>query len=137
MSKRTGKPTFFRIFVLGSGTTLAILYILAFGPKLVFGILGSSPDVLPGGTWEGYSMTALFVFFIIGYGIGWWNRLWGGLTILVAAAAVALPFFIIQRNLETPAIFGSPVFAVGLLYLLLFREESRSIGKNAKDDSVQ
>ena len=79
-------------------------------------------------------MTALFVLFIIGYGIGWWNRLWGGLTILVAAAAVALPFFIIQRSFETPAIFGSPVFAVGLLYLLLYREERRFICKTSMDD---
>ena len=125
MAKHPSNPRFFRIFVLGSGTVLAALYTLLFGPKLVSLIVGTAPGNPEGQQWEGYAMTVLFLVFMVGYSLGWRNRLWGGVVMVLASAVNTIPFVIIQGNFETPAIFASPVFAVGALYLLLHREEAR------------
>jgi hypothetical protein len=100
---------------------LAALYVLVFGPKLVGMIVGTAPS-LPAG------MTALFMVFMTGYALGWWNRLWGGVVIVLASVLMILPYvvFQFQGSLEAAAIFGSPVFGVGALYLLLHREEVRT-----------
>jgi len=137
MAKHPTNPKVFRICVLGSGTVLAALYILVYGPKLVSLIAGTAPSLPEGRQWEEHAMTALFLIFMVGFALGWRNRLWGGVVMVLASAVNTIPFVIIQGNFETPAIFASPVFAVGALYLLLHREEARfnrsaaeSLGEN-------
>lgn len=113
-----------RKVALGGGTALAIFFLLAFVPKLISVFEGSSPPPRPGTEWEGDVMLATFAAYMIGYAIGWWRRLWGGVVILLAALIVSVPFIVIQGHFNS-LIFGVPILVVGVLYLVLHREESR------------
>jgi hypothetical protein len=70
-------------------------------------------------------VTAFFLVFWVGYALGWRNRLWGGVVMVLASAVGTIPFVIIQGNFEALGFLAPPVFAVGALYLLLHREEAR------------
>jgi len=124
MTKKHNKSRAFRKLVLAIGTLLAILFLLVFGPKIVFNSIGTAPELPTGRHWEGQVMTAMFLIFMIGYAIGWWRILWGGITIILAAFLVSAPFIILQRNYGS-LIFGLPQFAIGILYVLLYLLEKR------------
>jgi hypothetical protein len=121
-----------RRVVLVVGTLLAVFFLLAAGPKLCGEIIGAPPspnrDLSPDRAWEGQAMTATFLIFMVGYVIGWWRRLWGGLIMILAALVVVIPFIALARNYGS-LIFGIPIFFVGLLYLMLFWDEKRIAAK--------
>ncbi|MBN2357195.1 hypothetical protein JXO59_13855 [candidate division KSB1 bacterium] len=121
MSEKNSKIRSFRIIVLSISSLLALIFILAFVPKLLADISGEAPTPQPGMAWEGQVMMAFFVIFMIGYGIGWWRSLWGGILLVVAALEVAIPFYL-QGN-PGGLIFGVPVAILGLFYIMLHRME--------------
>lgn len=128
MTQKHSKSRVFRIVVLTIGTFFAILFLLAAVPKLLCDLPGTKPEPSPGQQWEGQVMTAMFLVFILGYAIGWWRRLWGGIIILLAAFLVTVPFIIIQANYGS-LIPGIPLFGLGILYVLLYLVEKReSVG---------
>lgn len=111
----------------GAGTLLAVFFLLAFLPKIISDLNGTSPPMgaVAGREWEGYVMTAMFLSYMIGYAISWWRSLWGGIVIVLAALVVSVPFIVIQGHFNS-LIFGFPVFIVGVLYLVLHVMESRT-----------
>ncbi|MBA7542003.1 hypothetical protein ES705_34319 [subsurface metagenome] len=124
MAEEKSKLRTFRIIVLSLGTLLAIFFLLAFVPKLISMIMGTSPELPSGRQWEGNVMTAMFFIFMIGYAIGWWHLIWGGVIIILSAFLVSLPFIIIQGNYGA-LIFGIPQLVIGILYILLDKMEKR------------
>jgi hypothetical protein len=124
MSEKKTSLRTFRIVVFTLGTLIALLFLLAFVPKLISELLGDSPQIQSGREWEGHVMTAMFLTFIVGYSIGWWRILWGGIIILLAAFIVTIPFIILQNNYGS-LIFGIPQLVIGLLFLLLYWFEKR------------
>lgn len=124
MTEKRNKSRTFRKIVLAMGTLLAIFFLLAFVPKIISSLIGTAHEPQAGRQWEGQVMTAMFVTFMIGYAIGWWRILWGGIIIILAAFLVSAPFIIIQRNYAS-LIFGLPEFALGTLYVLLYRIEKQ------------
>ena len=124
MTEKHTQMRAFRILVLSIGTFLAIIFLLGFGPKLLCSSLRVTQESSPGHHWEGQVMTAMFLIFMIGYAIGWWRRLWGGIIILLAALLLMGPFIILQGNLGS-LIFGLPLLIVGILYVLVYWSEKR------------
>jgi hypothetical protein len=124
---KSGSKTF-RIAVLSFSTLMAVFSILAFGPKLLSLIPSAAPDLPPDREWEVQVMTTMFIVFILGYGIGWWQLLWGGILIILSALIVSLPFIIIESNYGS-LIFGLPYFIIGGLYIILYR-----LGKQEKEN---
>ena len=68
-------------------------------------------------------MTQMFVTFLLGYGIGWWRSLFGGVLIVLSAFVVSVPFAL-DGNYAA-FMFGIPLFVCGLLYLSLYGVERR------------
>jgi hypothetical protein len=66
----------------------------------------------------------MFLLYMIGYAIGWWRSLWGGMIITLAALVVSVPFIVLQGHFNS-LIFGLPILVVGVLYLVLHVLESR------------
>jgi hypothetical protein len=108
---------------------LALFFLLAFIPAIVTVIDGTAPEPPQGREWEGKVMTVMFLTFMVGYAIGWWRILWGGIIIILAAFVVSIPFIILQDNYGS-LIFGIPQFVIGILYLLLYRIEKRENIRN-------
>jgi len=67
-------------------------------------------------------MTAMFLVYMIGYAIGWWWTLWGGIVILLAGVLVCVPFILIEGNYGS-LVLGIPQFVVGILYIWVWRIE--------------
>ena len=124
MAEKKTRSKTFRTVVLGFGTLIALLFLLAAVPKLISNLLGDAPKPVSGREWEGHVMTVTFFTFITGYAIGWWRILWGGIIIILAALIATLPFIILQSNYGS-LIFGIPQCVIGLLYLLLYWFEMR------------
>ena len=120
MAEETSKRNTYGIVVLALGTLLAIFILLAVGPKLIGPLFDSSATGLWGGTWEEMVMIATSVFYLIGYGVGWWRLQLGGAIMILSALIVMIPFLAIQGNLGS-LIFGLPELVVGLLYVALDR----------------
>lgn len=112
----------FRIVVLSLGSLLAGILLFAFVPKL----FSRSTSTSPAAEWEGRVMIAMFVTFLLGYAVGWWRLLWGGLLILLAALLVSV-LLSVNGNFGG-LIFGIPLFFLGALYLLLYWSERRASG---------
>ena len=106
-----------RTIARGTGTVLAIFLLIAFLPKLISDLVTPAPPPSGGRGWEGEVMLAMFLTYMIGYAIGWWRSLVGGIIICLAAAIVSAPFVIIQGHFNS-LIFGIPVFIVGILYII-------------------
>lgn len=123
MGIRKARPRVFRAIVFGCATLLALLFLLAFVPKIISVLRGTAPELPAGRQWEGHVMIAMFVIFMLGYIIGWWRSLWGGLLIIVAALLVSIPFSL-QDNYGS-LIFGIPQFVIGILYIMLSWAEKR------------
>jgi len=121
MGGRKAAPRLFRAIVLGCGTLLALFFSVVFVPKIISVLRGTAPELPSGRQWEGHVMIAMFVIFMLGYIIGWWRSLWGGLLIIVAALLVSIPFSL-QDNYGS-LIFGIPQFVIGILYIMLSRTE--------------
>ncbi len=119
MSNHKAPPKGLRVTALVCGTVLALFFLLVFAPKVVSVLGGSAPELPPGTQWEGHIMIAMFGVFMLGYLIGWWRSLWGGLMMIAAALLVSLPFAL-QGNYGS-LIFGIPQFVVGMLYVSLSR----------------
>lgn len=122
MSKNKSTLKMIRIVVFTICSLLALFFLLAFVPKIVSEITGTAPEHQGGQSWEGNVMMATFLVFLAGYVIGWWQRFWGGLLMLLAALVVAVPFIALQRNYGS-LIFAIPECSAGLLYLVLFWRE--------------
>jgi hypothetical protein len=111
-----------RLIVLISGTLLALLFLLAFVPKMLINSSDKVHTPDPSREWEGQVMLAMFITYLIGYALGWLWRLWGGIIIIIAALVVSIPFILLDENYGS-LIFGIPQFVVGVLYILLYRFE--------------
>ena len=129
MAKKIKNLKTYRTVVLAFGTLLALFFLLAFIPAIVTVIDGTAPEPPQGREWEGKVMTVMFLTFMVGYAIGWWRILWGGIIIILAAFVVSIPFIILQDNYGS-LIFGIPQFVIGILYLLLYRIEKRENIRN-------
>ena len=124
MSETNPRLRRIRTLTLILGTILAVFFILAFVPKLIMS-MGETQATSPlGGNWEGQVMTAVFLIYMVGYGIGWWKRLWGGILMLLAAVVQMGPFIIIASNFGS-LIFGIPILVVGILYIRLDKFEKQ------------
>lgn len=115
-----------RTIARGTGTLLAALFLLAFLPKIISLLSGTSSPMgaVAGREWEGQIMAAVFLMYLAGYAIGWWRSLWGGIVIILSALLVSVPFIVIQGHFNS-LIFGLPIFIVGVLYVVLHVMESR------------
>jgi hypothetical protein len=115
-----------RTIARGTGTLLAVFFLLAFLPKTLSLLSGTSSPMgaVAGREWEGQIMTAMFLTYVAGYVIGWWRSLGGGIVIILAALVVSVPFIVIQGHFNS-LIFGLPIFIVGVLYVVLHVMESR------------
>jgi hypothetical protein len=123
MGNRKAQTRIFRAIVLGCGTLLALLFLLAFVPKTISFLRGTASELPSGRQWEGQVMITMFVIFMLGYIIGWWRSLLGGLLMIVAALLVSIPFSL-QDNCGS-LIFGIPQLVIGILYIVLSRTEKR------------
>ena len=106
-----------RTIARGTGAVLAIFLLMAFLPKLISDLATPAPPPSGGRGWEGEVMLAMFLTYMIGYAIGWWRSLVGGIIICLAAAIVSAPFVIIQGHFNA-LIFGIPMFIVGIFYII-------------------
>jgi|GEM_PF-2608085 len=114
-----------RAIARGTGTLLAVVFLLAFLPKIFSLLRGTSSSMGPvaGREWEGQLITAMFLMYMTGYGIAWWRSLWGGIVIILSALIVSVPFIAIQGHFN-PLRFGLPILIVGVLYVVLHVMES-------------
>jgi hypothetical protein len=126
MDTRYDSAGAFRTLTRGTGTMLAIFFLLAFLPKIFSLLSGTSSPMgaVAGREWEGQIITAMFLLYLAGYAIGWWRSLWGGIVIILAALLVSVPFLVVQGHFNS-LIFGLPIFTVGVLYVILHVMESR------------
>jgi len=122
MTEKNTNVKIFRKVVLSIGTFFALFFLLAFVPKIITDLSGEGHKPIPGREWEGQVMLAMFITYLVGYTIGWWWRLWGGIIIILASLIVSIPFAIIDENYGS-LIFGIPQFVIGILYILLYRSE--------------
>jgi hypothetical protein len=115
-----------RTIARGAGTLLAAFFLLAFLPKIFSLLSGTSSPMgtVAGREWEGQIMEAMFLMYMVGYAIGWWRPLWGGIVIILSALLVSVPFILIQGHFNA-LLFGLPIFIVGVLYVVLHVVESR------------
>lgn len=126
MASRYDSAGAIRTIARGSGTLLAVFFLLAFLPK-IFSLLSGTPSpmgAVAGREWEGQIITVMFLMYMIGYAVGWWRSLCGGIVIILAALVVSVPFIVIQGHFNS-LIFGFPIFIVGVLYVVLHVMESR------------
>lgn len=129
MTPKNTKVKNIRIVVLTIGTLLALLFLLAFVPKIIINASDTVHTPNPGREWEGQVMLAMFITYLVGYALAWFWRLWGGLIIIIASLVVSGPFILLDENYAS-LIFGIPLFIVGLLYILLYQFE-----QSGKDES--
>jgi hypothetical protein len=115
-----------RTIARGTGTLLAVFFLLAFLPKIISLLSGTSSPMgaEAGREWEGQIMMAMLLMYMTGYAIGWWRSLLGGIVIILSALIVSVPFIVIQGHFNS-LIFGLPIFIVGILYVVLHVMESR------------
>ena len=126
MEEKKSKLKNFRIFVLSFGSFIAFLFLISFLPKLISSMMGETTQLAPESQWEGQIMTAMFILYMFGYGIGWWRAIWGGIIIILSALLVSLPFIIVQSNYGA-LIFGIPQLIIGVLYIILSIMEHKAV----------
>ena len=122
-SDKTGARSFRRVVRILS-TVMALIFFLAYVPRFIFPISNNAPDLLPDQEWERKVMDAMVLTFLLGYAVGWWRILWGGIIIILSALVVTLPFIVI-RGTYASLMFGIPLFLIGLLYLFVYSLEKR------------
>jgi hypothetical protein len=106
------------VVTLVLAATLALFFSLAFLPKLIDGIIEDGFSSLYTGGWGGLVMTWTYIVFVIGLIAVWWNKLIGGIIIVLSSILQMAPFLIIEGNLGS-LIFGIPLLVVGILFLII------------------
>jgi hypothetical protein len=97
------------------GTLLLFVLMLAFLPKIYdCCILGG--DSLAGDGWEGLTILGMFLGYVIGYVVVWFNRLIAGVIFCITAIAEMAVLLIIDGNTGS-LIFGLPILLVGILFI--------------------
>lgn len=127
MAEKVTRIRTFRIVVLALGTVVALCFIFIFVPSLISVLRGTAPKPQTSREWEGQIMIAVFIIFLVGYAIGWWKILWGGIIIILASLLVSMPFIILDNNYGS-LIFAIPLFVIGFLYYSVYRFEKRKRG---------
>ena len=125
MTKKNNAIKTFRNVALTISTLLAAFFLLAFLPKIIADFSGEGNKPIPGREWEGQVMLAMFITYLLGYAIGWWKRLWGGIIILLSSLIIFIPFTVMDENYGA-LIFVIPQFVLGLLYILVHRFEKHN-----------
>lgn len=107
-------------------TTLALLFLFAFAPKLINeyskAFTGEKP--LFGSGWEGIVMEMTIYVFLTGFIFSWWKKCTGGILILLASLIQMGPFLIIDGNLGS-LIFGIPLLVSGVLFLIVWKKDTK------------
>ena len=127
MAEKVTRVRTFRFVVLALGTLVALCFLLAFVPSLISVLRRTAPNPQTGREWEGQIMIAMLIVFLIGYAIGWWKILWGGIIMILASLLVSIPFIILDNNYGS-LIFAIPLFVIGFLYYSVYRFEKRERG---------
>lgn len=97
---------------------LALFFTFSLLPKLIQDIIENGISAFYTGGWEVLVMVWTYIVFMIGFTIAWWNKLIGGIVIILSSLLQMLPFLIIGGNLGS-LIFGIPLLVVGILFLVI------------------
>ncbi len=89
----------------------AILYIL-------FLFTGDFPGAYPSLNTEGVVVYLLFVLFIIGFSISWYNKIITGIIILLwYIGMLTFELFIVEKDGGFGIVFGIPLLVLGIFFI--------------------
>jgi hypothetical protein len=112
-SRKKYHPILITAIVLG--TLLLFVLLLAFLPKIYDSYILRGESLAADG-WEGLTIIGMFIGYVIGYVVVWFNRLIGGVIFLITAVAEMSIFLIVDGNTGS-LIFGLPILLVGILFI--------------------
>jgi hypothetical protein len=108
-----------------TGSVVAAILGLIMVPHIIEGIIREAPYLPENNAWEGVVMTVMTGLFFLGYLISWKNARIGGMVIIAAGLLVTLPLIIVQGEAGS-LMFGFPIIASGILYILDWRDSRKT-----------
>jgi hypothetical protein len=110
-----------RWVAIALSTLLAPLLLAATGVVIIPTIMGNSPKMPPGREWEEILITWVVGLYFVGYALGWFRPLWGGVFIVLSGFLFSFPLFLVRGQFAGVTI-GIPltVCGIGLLFVLSY-----------------
>jgi len=102
-------------------SVIVLFFALFMIPSIIEGITRKGHYLPENNSWEGVIMTIWFIILVIGYSLSWFKEGLGGAIMILAGLIVSLPFIIFAHNFGS-LIFGGTSVAVGLLFVIYWRE---------------
>jgi hypothetical protein len=123
--KREKKPlTKLRLLAMIWGIIVSSILLLTIGLQIIFGFYEEGPGTMQISLesfirWD--DPGPFFVFYMTGYAVIWWKKLWG--SFIIMATSILFP---IIAGPGGPLMFAIPGFIVGALYVACWYFERRN-----------